>query len=138
MADNAPNRWNSMQDLPDDMRRNVLNFIVARYRGLQQIKDSDPELYQTKLNQFRTEDDIYGLVSVRGQEQREKSRDQIEAKVRKFIELNIAERTYRLERLKKQVSEEEARLVSDRGVVDEQVKRRTDTLISEGDRRSAP
>lgn len=132
MSEYAPNRWAAMRNLPDEVKGGVMNFIVARYRSVSQLQDNDPDLYQLKLQQLTTEDEIYGIVTVTDPERRQQARDAIAAAVRKLTELNIAEREYRLARLKKEVQEEETRLAADRAEMDEQVKSRTETLISEG------
>lgn len=132
MAEHAPNRWAATQALPEEMRRGVMNFIVARYRSVSQLEGSDPDLYKMKIEQLSTEDDLYGMLSVRDAERREQIREDIAKAVKKLVELNIAEREYRLTRLKKEVQEEESRLAADRSGAEEQVKTRTDLVIAEG------
>lgn len=135
MREHAPNRWQAVQSLPDDgvVRRGVMGFIVARYRALQDVKKDDPKLYDVKLRQLAVEDELYGMVaSETTPEEREKHRDALRIATRKLLELNLAERELRIDRLRQSLSTEEQRLATDRAQLDTHVNGRLEAFINEG------
>lgn len=136
MQENAPNRWQAIQSLPDDgssLRRNVIGFVVARYRALQGVKEDDPKLYEIKVQELRAEDEVYGLLSDAGTpELREKRRNPLDAAARKMMELTLAERQQRIVRLKEIVGYQEQSLTQDRQQIDAMVTARVEALISDG------
>ena len=135
MQEHAPNRWRLIQNLPEEgaIRRGVMGYMVARYKSLLNIREEDSKLYELKLNQLKTEDDIFGIVSsAHTTEDRQKHSIQITESVRKMVDLNITEREMRIERLKTSLAAEEQRLANDRKVVDSVVKERVEKLIAEG------
>ena len=136
MQENAPNRWQAIQSLPDDgssLRRNVIGFVVARYRALQGVKEDDPKLYEIKVQELRAEDEVYGLLSDAGTpELREKMRKHLEGAARKMMELTLAERQQRIVRLKEIVGHQEQSLTQDRQQIDAMVTARVEALITSG------
>ena len=136
MQENAPNRWQAIQMLPDDdssLRRNVIGFVVARYRALQGLKDDDSTLYDIKVQQLRTEDEVYGLLSgTETPERREKLRQPLTDRAQKMQELTLAEREQRIHRLKDIIEHQEASLSADRLKIATLVSARVEALINEG------
>ena len=136
MRENAPNRWQAVQTLPDDgsaLQRNVMGFVIARYRMLEGIREEDPKLYETKVQQLRAEDALYGLLSDGSTPQdREKVRGELTKTSKRLFELTLAERAQRIERLKQMVEREEQNLASDQKQMDTMVSARVDALITEG------
>jgi hypothetical protein len=135
MAKYAPNRWHALQDLPDDgaLRRGVMNFVVARYRQLKEIRDEDERLYEIKLKQLVAEDEIYGLVApLKSPGERDLHRDDIKVAVRKLLALNQEERQRRVERIKQSLDSEERRMAAEREHQDQLVEARTTALVVDG------
>lgn len=131
----SPNRWRALESLPEEgrERRAVMAFAVARWRGIQELKEAEPALYDLKLKQLKVEDDIYGLLAVKlPPAEREPLRPKVRESVEQLVNLRMAERELRVESLRKQLKEEEERLASDKARVDKMVDRRTDTLMQEG------
>ena len=136
MQEHAPNRWQAIQTLPEDgtnLRRNVMGFVVARYRALQGLKEEDTKLYEIKLQQLSAEDEIYGMLADAGTpEQREKLREKLGDAAKKMMDLTLAERQQRIVRLKEIVSQQERNLAGDRQQVDKLVSARVEALINDG------
>lgn len=135
MAKYAPNRWKALDQLPDDggLRHGVMNFVVARYRQLKEVREEDERLYDIKVKQLVAEDEIYGLVMpLKSPTERESHRDDIKAAVRKLLTLNQEERERRTERTRQALESEERRLTSERDHMDQLVDSRTSALIVDG------
>jgi hypothetical protein len=131
----SPNRWHALEGLPEEgpERRAVMAFAVARWRGIQELKETEPALYDLKLKQLKVEDEIYGLLAVKlAPAGREPLRATLRESVEQLVNLGIAERELRVERFRKQLKEEEGRLASDKMRVDKLVDRRTEMLMQEG------
>jgi hypothetical protein len=136
MRENAPNRWQAVESLPDEgssLRRNVMGFVVARYRMLQGMKEEDPKLYDIKVKQLRVEDELYGmLANTNTPEQRTAMKPELTTAAKKLVELTLQEREQRIAKLKDIVTREEQTLASDQGQVDAKTAARVESLITEG------
>lgn len=135
MTEHSPNRVRAMEALPESgaSRRGVMAFVLARYRALQAVKEEDPRLYDIKVKQVESEDELYGLLApTRTISERERMRDKIRIATKAMIEQNIAEREHRLERLRQQLQREEQKVNADRSQMEARVDARAQVLIQEG------
>lgn len=135
IRENAPNRWRALESLPEEggMRRGVLLYALARYRNIQAVKQDDEQLYQIKLKQLRTEDELYGiLTSLQTPEERQAEQSRITTATRALVDLELAERQRRLDRMREALKREEQSLASDREHVAEITERKSSALINQG------
>lgn len=107
----APIAWNHYRNFCN-ARSIAVNGIVVRYN---------------LLTTYAAEDQIYGLVlqlDLTGDDTQVAIRDSIRAAVRQLIENNFSERANRIEKLKKDLANEEKRLAADRANIDQIVAKR--------------
>lgn len=135
MREHSPNRWQAMEDLPEEggLRRGVMNFIIARWRILQSTREEDAQLYEIKLKQVTVEDNIYGLLAhTQSPAEREPLRKELREQARSLATLGLAERERRIERLQEMLKKQEELLSTDRSQLDAVVEQRTQALIQDG------
>jgi hypothetical protein len=97
---------------------------LNHYRNYDQTKD--PTVKARLLNQFKAEDVIYGYVFEYVQAPpnvKPAIREKVHDGVRRMVEALLQERQDRIDRMKKTLAEEEARLADDRRKIEELVDR---------------
>ena len=107
----------------------IRSRIFGRVESMRDLSRSDPSLYAFVLRQFQLEDAmIGGLLDARqardrGEPAVERTADAaVDDAVRGYVESAFAEREARIDRLRRDLAEEEQRLDRDRGRMDEMMR----------------
>jgi hypothetical protein len=56
MKEHSPKRWESYEKLPPEQQDRLQRAISIRWRTLQQLKDSEPEIYKMRIKRIELED----------------------------------------------------------------------------------
>src|SRR5438046_2418472 len=62
MKEHSPKRWESYEKLPPEQQDRLQRAISMRWRTLQQLKDSEPEIYKMRVKRMELEDEIFTLT----------------------------------------------------------------------------
>jgi len=125
MKTHSPNRLEIYDritaDRGDDRPASIMirQRIVMRHRGLEALRQSQPDLYPFMLQQVQIEDQIIGQFrKARSPDADPAQVEQSLAElVKKFVDNSLNERQARLARLKKMLEEEEQRIEKDRASI---------------------
>ena len=135
MAEHSQRRWTSIQSLADD-RAPLRRRVWGRYLAMQQMRKDNPRLYETRLQQLRLEDKVFGLVEdyrlSSSVDERDKLRAQIRQSVAAWIGKGLDERQQRLDRLEQMIQQERDRLQDDRKRADAMVDERMEKVLVQG------
>ena len=131
----APNAWARFLEIPEHapFRPAFQRRIVDRYQELDRLKKRNEDQYQSEVKQIQVEDDIFGLAAqLRGADATtaERVKADIRQKVEELIELRIANRERRIERLAQQLNKERGKLESDKKDKPATVQRKYDEILS--------
>jgi len=127
MKEHSPKRWEAFQKLPPDRQEQLKLVVSRRWRLMQWVKNSDPELYELQRTRWRVEDEVYGLtqdlkhaLSTSEPAVREKLR----AKIGEMVDLRTKERQIRINRWEKQIAQERDMIAKETRDRDEIIKHR--------------
>ncbi|MGA2230820.1 MAG: hypothetical protein ABSH22_07965, partial [Tepidisphaeraceae bacterium] len=134
----SPNRYRSMQLRPPLPGAPVRLSLMQRWLNLQQYKQTEPELYGMHVEQFRVEDEIFGLAAqLRVATRRGNSsqanivRAQIKVQADKLVDLNLSERAAQIEYARKQLDQQEATLNDDKANIAKLYQQREGSILQE-------
>ncbi len=87
------------------------HLIVNRWRNLEWLNKEDHELYQNKLQQMTEEDRAFGIVNTMPKgEPKDEVRTELKDHIRELVDLSIAERKIKIEKIKQTLQAEQKRL----------------------------
>jgi hypothetical protein len=123
-------------------RARMMRALVDRHRELQRIKARDPEQYKRELEQTKLEDEILGASRRLARESdmagAYEIRVQIRDMVTKLVDLRIANREARLERLAETLEAERKRLAQDKENRAKAIERQLNVVTRRGGSESGP
>jgi hypothetical protein len=125
----SPERLRQLQRLPAEKMSNVKRAMVGRFRTLEEIRKSDPTLYDIWVQKLEVEDDHFILLREwrRARTDPKETEAKLRNNVAEAVRLELDERQHRLENLQHAVDEEKVKLAEDRqnedNLIDEQLKR---------------
>ena len=111
--------------------------IYAQVRDLRQLQDRDPERYQSRLEQAKLGDEIFGLVEklrVAPRKEQGKLHQELRSKVRARVQAELEERERLIEKLTKQLDTQKKQLENDklRLASDEELEKRVEFFVKSG------
>jgi hypothetical protein len=127
MKENSPKRWGKIQDMPDKRKDNIMQFVVQRYRMLQDLKRNDEDMYNLRVKRLKIEDEIFDLGwdlknSKNGDQnnaQLESTRKELRKTVRALVDNRIEEHRLRLKQWQEKMDEERKRMVAEQNSEDQ-------------------
>lgn len=138
MKETSPKRYEAMQKLSPEQQKKIRERAEMLYRMLKWGSKNEPAMWEAKKQEIGLEDDLFALRmqllrkdAPDAAEQKE-IRDTMRAKVRKLVDMRLKERAERIEKLRKFLGDEEARLTQDQKNVDELVDTRLKEEIEAG------
>ncbi len=127
MTQNSPDRLRQLNRLPDEKKPNVKRAMVGRFRMLEEIRKTDPVLYDIWVQKLQVEDDRFTLLRAvrrpRPGDDPKETEARLRANIAEGVRLELDERQHRLANLERAVDDEKAKLADDR--------KNEDTLINE-------
>ena len=113
----GPKRWAILQSLDEDRQQYIRGMVFWRFRNLERLKNSDPEMYQIHLKRFTIDDEIFGIrfpirQELRAPTQEEMSR--LKEKATALIDVGLEERELRVQRLRDMLKREEDYLTAEK------------------------
>jgi len=109
MKQYCPKRWEVYQKLPPDKQEPLQLIVSRRWRLMQWVKNSDPELYDLQRDRWRTEDEIFGLtqdLKAASSSAETPVRKKLHDKIGELVDLRIKERNMRVARWEKMIAQE--------------------------------
>ena len=138
MAEYMPWRIAEVQAMREGQwKERIKKLLANRYRGLRTIQARDPQSFQARLGQLRIEDQIYKLVSdlpKADPDGRQKIREELRTQVTQLVDVDLAERKRRVERLKAELTRQEGLLEQDTRQHDTLVDQRVNRFLTWGSR----
>jgi hypothetical protein len=117
LQDHSPSRWIQFKNLPapSEHRENLKRFLVNRWRGIAELKDSAPELYKIKVREVEVDDNVFGicLTLKHGHKDKLKLQTDLKTAIDELFVLGLAERKQRISLVKKSLDVQEKALASD-------------------------
>lgn len=113
----GPKRWAILQTLDEDRQQYIRGMIFWRYRNLERLKNTDPDMYQIHLKRFGIEDEIFGIRFPIRQEQRYPTQEEMsrmKEKAAAWVDVGLEERELRIQRLRDMLKREEDYLSSEK------------------------
>ena len=113
----GPKRWAILQTLDEDRQQYIRGMIFWRYRNLERLKNSDPDMYQIHLKRFGIEDEIFGIRFPISQELRAATAEELsrlKEKAAAWVDAGLEERELRIQRLRDMLKREEDYLSSEK------------------------
>ncbi len=113
----GPQRWAILQTLDEERQLYIRGMVFWRYRNLERLKNSDPDMYQVHLKRFGIEDDIFGIRFPIRQEQRYPTQEEmsrLKEKATALVDVGLEERELRIQRLRDMLKREEDYLTSEK------------------------
>lgn len=124
-------RAEAIRALPQEKQERVRGLITARYGGIWLIETQNPKLFDLKIKQVQAEDDIFGLKGELAENpgKGDQIRAELRKKVEELVELRMDERKQRIERLKKQLGDEEKQLKEDQAKKEKMVEKQYERVL---------
>ena len=113
----GPKRWAILQTLDEERQQYIRGMIFWRYRNLERLKNTDPDMYQIHLKRFGIEDEIFGIRFPIRQEQRYPTQEEMsrmKEKAAAWVDVGLEERELRIQRLRDMLKREEDYLSSEK------------------------
>ena len=113
----GPKRWAILQTLDEERQQYIRGMIFWRYRNLERLKNTDPDMYQIHLKRFGIEDEIFGIRFPIRQEQRYPTQEEMsrmKEKAAAWVDVGLEERELRIQRLRDMLKREEDYLNSEK------------------------
>jgi hypothetical protein len=116
MQEYSPHRWQWFQGMQDAGRQaGMKRFFWWQFQQIDELRNRDPDLYALKLKRTRLDDDVFAAaldVKAEGlaDAQRDERKDKLRRLVGTLVQLDVQERTSRIQRLKKDLDREEKAL----------------------------
>jgi len=138
---NAPQRYAKIQDLSEERQKKVIDAARLQYRGLERLKNDDPQLYEIRIKRLPIMDDLFALgwdlrhgesktADATKQKVRQRVRDLIDSRVEE-LNLRIARSEDRIERIKTNLAREQGALSSLQSTVQQATTNR-EALVERG------
>ncbi len=124
LKQHSPNRWAAFEAMPEGRGKfQIRRVILMRWHGLEMLEaQSDTALYTLAVGRIETEDAAWGLssalASATSDADRDRLRDELKAKVRELVDLQLKERSARIDRLDRALAREREKLTADQQRVD--------------------
>jgi hypothetical protein len=126
MQEHSPKRWAKLKDITEDRKNRLYNTVAGRYRAMEELKLSDPKLYEIRLSRMSTEDEIFaiGWDLRNGKSNNTDSlRKDLRKQVRALVDSRLAERRLRVQQMLARAEAEAKQLKNDESNVDKMVER---------------
>jgi hypothetical protein len=145
IKENSPNRYLLLlRQTPAPLPGSMVRFrLLQRWLNLEQLQRNQPDLYAIRVDQFKAEDAMIGLVAEFRQARRHtdfgRVRDlkaRIRAQAAKLVDLNLRDRQLRLKNIQAALSQQESQLAQDMLNRDKLVDERANQILSRTDRLS--
>jgi hypothetical protein len=142
MREHSPERLAALQKLhlDGDRLNNLKKMIFARYSYLKTLGEMDHDAYDLKLRQLDLEDKIFGLATAMraaadegDDRKREQIRGELRTAVGKLVDLGMAEREARLNRLEKSIHDQRTALTQETQKRDDIIDARVNAAIASPD-----
>jgi hypothetical protein len=109
MKEHSPRRIRRFEDVPEERKERLRQFMTRRFDGIQQSRVQDPTLYELRVKRIEIEDEIFDLGlelkdAERGESQA--TRAKLRAKLKELVENGLAERKHWLARAEQRVNTE--------------------------------
>jgi hypothetical protein len=106
MKQYSPKRWEVYQKLSPDKQQSLRQIVGRRYRLMQWVRNSDPELYELQKNRWILGDEIFGLTQEVKTSSSDLTRQKLKEKIGQSVDLGIQERNIRVARWEKMIANE--------------------------------
>jgi hypothetical protein len=113
----GPKRWAILQTLDEERQQYIRGMVFWRFRNLERLKNSDPDMYQIHLKRFGIDDEIFGIRFPIRQELRAPTQEEmskLKDKATAWIDVGLEERELRVQRLREMLKREEDYLASEK------------------------
>jgi hypothetical protein len=133
MEQYSPARWHVLSSLNLPPTAPVRLDAIRKWRNYTLARDHLPQVADQLIERFQLEDDLFALT-LTAQENADSGLDQfhdkIQAKVQKLVDLDLAERQTRIDKLEKLLDQEKAKLAQDQASEDKTVDQRTNAILA--------
>jgi hypothetical protein len=109
MKQYSPKRWEVYQKLPPDRQQSLQIIVARRYRLMQWVRNTDPELYEIQKTRWILGDEIFGLtqdLKAANSATEPGVRQKLKDKIGQFVDLGVQERKTRVARWEKNIANE--------------------------------
>jgi hypothetical protein len=136
LREHSPKRWEVIEKLSPEEQEQLRPRITAQLGRLSALRRPENKaLLENKIQQIRTQDDIFDLMRRLRRSQGEEGdrvRTELRMRFRRLVELRLNEQSLHIERLKETLDEANERLAQDRTRMDELVEREYQAAVSGG------
>jgi hypothetical protein len=130
----SPKRWEKFQDVPDDRKDKILNFIRTQYHWMERLKEEDPKIYDIRIKRVPIEDEMFAIgweIHHSDSKSVPELRKRLREQVRLFVSNSLEERRARLDRWRDRLKEQQDWLNKQQADLDRDSKR-VDELVEKG------
>lgn len=136
-SQHSPNRLAFLKSTADQNTREyrfAQGFIVARYRGLEAMRESEPDLYAKRVDALELEDRIFGQVQkgAAAADAPKEQKDALREDMVKWVALNLEEREERIARMAAMLDDQRQKLESDKADQEQLVDRKMSDVERDG------
>jgi hypothetical protein len=136
MEENAPQRFRVYLSSKDAPRKHEFEqFLVNRWRRLEELKAQSPELYDVRTNEIKLNDQVFALcqqIKSTNGPQKQKLQDELKRKVAELFDNGLSERRLRISQLQERLKKQTQALESDTRKRDELISKRYRQISVQG------
>lgn len=113
----SPRRFEAFNKLSQDRQGPLWNIIWRRFRTLEFIKASDPQMYDLRVKRVKLEDEVFGLTrdlrNAPGEKEAE-IRQKLREKIGELVDLGADEHQAKIDRWQKMIDEEKRTMLAEK------------------------
>lgn len=134
LKENSPLRFERLMKVPDEeQRRRLHRFLVTRYRAIAALRSSAPELYKTRVEEVRADDEVFGILQElhRGGN-KQALRARLRTVVERLVNLGLTDRAQRISMLENALSDQKKALENDSRNKEQIVEEQFNSVLRDG------